>query len=264
MGGLGRSTSYRAMGAGPEVVFAHGLGETLDSWLGQQRLLGSDYHSYAYDIRGHGDSPLGQADGTMEQLRDDLIDLLECLGPGPRVLVGYSLGGTIVLSVAVRRPDLVSGVVAVASSSVVGSRAVEGYRESIDLVRSGETDAIRRSFREHIEFCFHDASPFDLDAMVEHDLALLGDGAGYRNACEAIAGLHDRPLNPLLSDVKAPVLLIGGEFDAFCPRKAQDIMLAALPDALYVEVKDVGHFLPMEDPGALTTALREFLGEVSR
>jgi 3-oxoadipate enol-lactonase len=264
MGGLGRSTSYRAMGTGAELVLAHGLGETLDSWLGQQRALGGDYRSYAYDIRGHGDSPLGRADGTMDQLGDDLIDLLEFLGPSPRILVGYSLGGTIVLSVAVRRPDLVSGVVAVASSSVVGSRAVEGYRESIDLVRSGDADAIRRSFREHVELCVHDPSSFDLDAMVEHDMAILGDGAGYNNACEAIAGLRDRPLNPLLSEVKAPVLLVGGEFDAFCPRKAQDIMLAALPDARYVEVKGVGHLLPIEDPDALTAALREFLVEAPR
>lgn len=264
MNPLALPTTFCAIGRGPEAVLLHGLGETHDSWLMQQRALSSEFRTYAYDVRGHGDTPIGDADGTLEQLGGDLIELLEALGPEPRALVGYSLGGTVVLLAAATRPDLVSRVVAIGSSSVVGSRAAEGYRETIDLVRSGDRDAIRESFREHTLLCLYREGAIDVDAAVEQDLAALGDGDGYCNACEAMAGVHDRPLTPLLASVRCPTLIVGGEHDAFCPRKAQDIMLEALPDARYVELKDVGHYMTLEDPPALTQVLRTFLGEDRR
>ncbi len=259
---LALPTAFRAMGRGPEAVLVHGLGETLDSWLEQQRALEPEFRTYAYEVRGHGDTPLGDADGTLEQLGGDLIELLEALGPEPRALVGYSLGGTIVLWVAATRSDLVSGVVAIGSSSVVGSRAAEGYRESIELVRSGNRDAIREAFREHTLSCLHREDAIDVDAIVEQDLSALGDGDGYCNACEAMAGVRDRPVTPLLANVQCPALIVGGEYDAFCPRKAQDIMAEALPNARYVELKDVGHLMTVEDPAALTEVLRGFLAEL--
>ncbi len=261
---LALPTAFRAIGDGPKVVMVHGLGETLESWLVQQRALAREHRSYAYDIRGHGDTPLGDADGTLEQLGSDLMEILEALGSAPATLVGYSLGGTVVLWVAAQRPDLVNGVVAIGSSSVVGSRAAEGYRESIALVRSGDREAIRKDFREHDSMCLHRTDLVDIDAMVERDLELLGDGDGYCNACEAMAGVHDRPLTPLLAKVACPAMIVGGEYDAFCPRKAQDIMVDALPNARYVELKEVGHLMTVEDPAALTQALRTFLAEPPR
>jgi pimeloyl-ACP methyl ester carboxylesterase len=215
----------------------------------QQRALSSELRTYADDLRGHGDTSIGDADGTLDQLGGDLIELLEALGLEPRALVGYSLGGTVVLWVAATRPDLVSRVVAIGSSSVVGSRAADGYRETIDLVRSGDRDAIQKSFREHTLLCLHRKDAIDVDAAVAQDLAALGSGDGYCNACEAMAGVHDRPLTPLLEDVRCPTLIVGGEHDVFCPRKAQDIMVEALPDARYVEMKGVGHYMTVEDRG---------------
>lgn len=264
MNALTLPTAYRVIGRGPEAILLHGLGETHASWLVQQRALSSEVRSYAYDLRGHGDTPIGDADGTLEQLGGDLIELLEALGPEPHALVGYSLGGTVVLWAAATRPDLVSRVVAIGSSSVVGSRAAQGYRETIELVRTDDHDALEESFREHTLLCLHRKNAIDVEAAVEQDLASLGDGDGYCNACEAMAGVHDRPLTPLLANVRCPTLVVGGEHDAFCPRKAQDIMVEALPDARYVEMTGVGHYMTVEDPGALTQILREFLGQERR
>lgn len=97
--------------AGPQdadaVVLIHGLAEDGSSWAGTQQAL-ADLHTFAYDLRGHGRSSVGEGDGTLTQLGNDLIAFLEKM-TGPAVVVGFSLGGTIALWAAAQRPDLVTG-----------------------------------------------------------------------------------------------------------------------------------------------------------
>ncbi|MCY4501779.1 MAG: alpha/beta hydrolase, partial [Alphaproteobacteria bacterium] len=72
---------YTRMGEGPSAVMVHGLAEDRSSWADVQCRL-SDFTTYAYDLRGHGETDLGEAEGTLEQLGGDLIAFLEALtGP---------------------------------------------------------------------------------------------------------------------------------------------------------------------------------------
>ncbi len=93
---------YREAGSGPAAVLIHGLAEDHRSWSGVQQEL-SDVHSYAYDLRGHGQTSLGEPKGTLAQLGGDLIAFLETVS-GPAQCVGFSLGGTVVLWAAAQRP----------------------------------------------------------------------------------------------------------------------------------------------------------------
>lgn len=87
--------NYSVMGEGPPVVFVHGLAEDRSSWTHVRDKL-SNYRTYAYDLRGHGETSLGVEDGSLAQLGGDLVRFLEIVS-GPAVCVGYSLGGTVVL-----------------------------------------------------------------------------------------------------------------------------------------------------------------------
>ncbi len=246
------------MGDGPDVVFVHGIGEDHRCWLKVQRALAADCRSHAYDVRGHSDTPLGAADGTLGQLGDDLAEVLIELGGGPKVVVGYSLGGTIALWLAAQRPNLVKGVVAVATSSVVGSRAAAGYRETIELLRSGDRDAIVREFREHVRGgLWHQDT--DVEPILESNLESMGDGRGYINASEAMARVHDEPLTPLLPRIECRVLVIGAEHDVYCPRKAQRLILDGLAHGEYVEIPEAGHLVLEEAPDAVAASIRRFL-----
>jgi pimeloyl-ACP methyl ester carboxylesterase len=246
------------MGEGHDVVFTHGIGEDHRSWRQVQRALRKECRSHAHDIRGHGDTPLGDADGTLSQLGGDVEEILAGIGSEPKVVVGYSLGGTIALWVAAHHPGLVKAVVAVATSSVVGSRAAAGYRETIDLLRSGDRPAIVDSFREHLQ-----AGLFRKDVAVEPILAsnleAMGDGRGYINASEAMVRVHDEPLTPLLPAIKCPVLVIAADHDAFCPRKAQQIILEGLAHGRYEEIPNAGHLVLEEAPDVVAATIAKFL-----
>ncbi|GAA4857470.1 alpha/beta fold hydrolase [Saccharopolyspora rosea] len=246
---------YDESGSGPAVVFVHGLAEDHRSWHQRHEL--ADRRTYAYDLRGHGRTSLGEADGTLAQLRDDLIAFLESVS-GAATCVGFSLGGTVVLAAAAARPDLVPAAVLMATSAVVGRAATEFYRSRIEQVRSGDGDAVLASLRADTAAMLA-SSDVDVDEVVARRSEAIGDGRGYANAASAMAAVREQPLTPLLGAITAPVTVIGAADDRFCPRKAADILLDGLPRATYREIPRAGHLMNVDNPVAVTAELRACL-----
>jgi pimeloyl-ACP methyl ester carboxylesterase len=97
---------------GPTVVFVHGAMDRGAAFLRVTRLL-PDVDWWVYDRRGYGRSVTAVA-AELDDHVDDLVVLLELVhartGRIP-VVAGHSLGGTIALAAAHRRPELVAAVV---------------------------------------------------------------------------------------------------------------------------------------------------------
>ena len=236
--------NYRTAGSGPPVVLLHGLAEDHASWNPVIGHLGG-CTSYAVDLRGHGATTAGAGRGTLEQLGDDLVAFLHEVS-GPARVVGYSLGGTIALEAAARPDAAVAGVVAVATSSVVGRAAADFFAGRISQIASGDwacfADGLRADTAGQV------VTEADLDALTAARLAAVGEGAGYVNAARAMIGIRSAPLNPRLGRVVVPVEVVGAGRDAFCPRKAADILVEALPDARYHEIAGAGHLVSVDQP----------------
>jgi pimeloyl-ACP methyl ester carboxylesterase len=69
-----------------------------------------------FDYSGHGQSSGRFTDGTIGQWKQDALDIFDRLTEGPQILVGSSMGGWIVLMMAVERPQRVRGVVGIAAA----------------------------------------------------------------------------------------------------------------------------------------------------
>lgn len=232
------------VGHGPTVVFLHGLAEDRTSWTDVVKGL-HGRRRIAVDLRGHGESTLGNARGTLEQLTDDLIALLETLG-GPVTCVGFSLGGTVVLAAAAARPDLIDHAVVLGTSSVVGRRARQFFEDRIAAAEDGDLELVAKLLREDTRVQLH--TDADLDDVVQRRVEAIGDGGGYANAAHAMLDLADNPLRPHLRDLTSHVDVVGGEHDVVCPRRAADLLLADLPDATYHEITGAGHLMTIDAP----------------
>ena len=253
--------AWSEAGSGEPVVFLHGLAEDRQTWSHQQAAL-SDAHTFAVDLRGHGETTIGAADGTLAQLANDLVGFLESVS-GPATCVGFSLGGTIVLAAAAARPDLVRRAIVIGTSSVVGRAAAAFYATRIEMAEGGIdaafADALRSDTRAGLALDSH-----DLDELAAARVRAIGDGAGYVNAARAMARLREEPLTDALPTIGSHVDVVGADQDAFCPRKAADLLLAGLPDATYHEIPAAGHLVGVDAPDALAALLRSLLVEVSR
>jgi pimeloyl-ACP methyl ester carboxylesterase len=118
----------RPAGTGPSaealtVVFCHGHALTLDAWHFQREALRGRHRLVFWDQRGHGRSGPGTVEAaTIDQIGRDLAAVLDAVAPtGPLVLVGHSMGGMAIMSLAQLRPELftdrVLGVALVATSA---------------------------------------------------------------------------------------------------------------------------------------------------
>jgi pimeloyl-ACP methyl ester carboxylesterase len=103
-------------GRGDPIVFLHGMGSSSETWAAQMAALEGRYTVVAFDLLGHGQSPvpkdpaLYSRDGALA----DLDDVVATLGRKP-VLVGHSLGGYLSLAYAATRQGSVRGMVVMAT-----------------------------------------------------------------------------------------------------------------------------------------------------
>ena len=250
--------AWTESGNGEPVVFVHGLAESRQSWAAQQLAL-TGCRTFAYDVRGHGDTTVGEGAGTAQQLSDDLVGFLENV-TGPAVCVGYSMGGTIVLGAAAMRPELVTRAIVLGTSSVVGRGAAEFFMGRIALVETGSRAEFAVALGEDTALAISNPE-VDVEEVTARRLAAVGDGRGYVNAARAMAGINLNPLTDTLAEVKTHVDVVGGEFDTFCPRKAADLLMAGLPDSTYWEIAGVGHLMNVDNPKEVTRLLESLLKE---
>ena len=249
--------NYRQRGSGPPVVLLHGLAEDLRSWEAVAAHLG-EFSVYTLDLRGHGRTTAGEGAGTLLQLSDDLDAFLGTV-TGPAAVVGYSLGGTIGLRAATAPGSLISHLIVVATSSVVGTSAAEFFAGRIAQIEAHDWDGFAAGLRD--DTAKQVVTEADIDTLASRRTDSVGDGRGYINAARAMIGIRSEPLNPLLARIEVPVDVIGASGDVFCPRRASDIIVDAVGDCQYHEVAGSGHLLSVDQPDAYGKLLAGLLHE---
>lgn len=129
----------------PPLVLVHGGLDHARNWDYVARQFNVDYHVYALDLRGHGNS--AWAPGAIYSLAEyvlDLSTLLDIVGSDPVYLVGHSLGGIIATHYAGLYPARVKKLVNIEGIGFppghrVHNPAPERLRRWIEDVRSTES-----------------------------------------------------------------------------------------------------------------------------
>lgn len=95
------------------LVFVHGYSLNLNCWHFQRAGYRGRVRAVYYDQRSHGRSARSAEEScTIEQLGHDLRAVIEATVPGRCVVVGHSMGGMSIMSLAQHHPDLFGDVVA--------------------------------------------------------------------------------------------------------------------------------------------------------
>lgn len=98
-------------GQGPPVVFLHNGGTSSRIWLEVMERLAPRHRVLALDHLGYGDSSKPEANYTLQLHADAIEAALAAAGIGPATLVGNCLGSAVALTLALRHPERVRGLV---------------------------------------------------------------------------------------------------------------------------------------------------------
>lgn len=234
----GRETiAYRTVeGAGPGVMFLGGFmsdmtGTKATALEAHCRRAGRAF--VRFDYSGHGESGGAFRDGTIGAWRDDALAVLDAVASGPQVLVGSSMGGWIMLLVALAWPERIAGLVGVA--------AAPDFTE--DLIWSTLDDETRRRLTETGEIslpCDYDEEPYPIT------MGLIEEGRSHFLLRAPIA-------------LDCPIHLLQGMVDEDVPwRTALKIAELVESERVVVElVKDGDHRLSRDQDLARLTAAVE-------
>lgn len=110
---------WREIGSGPAIVFLHGSWSNGSQWLALMEHLSADYHCFAPDLLGFGDSERPNIHYSIDLEVECLAEYLEALHLQQVYLIGHSLGAWIAASYALKYLDQVEGVVLLAPVGVL-------------------------------------------------------------------------------------------------------------------------------------------------
>ena len=212
------------------------------------RLRAEGHDVIAPDLRGFGEAPLGERSPAISVLVDDMVAVM---GEQPAAVVGCSMGGYVALGLAARRPDLVSALGLVDTKATADAELARAHRMRIaELAETGGdwsagmVDGLLGEKTRHTR-------P-DVVAIVEEALS----AAPSATVAWAQRAMSTRPdVRDSLALVTAPIAVVMGEEDTMSPRGEQDLILAAVPHAIWVPVSGAGHLTPLEAPDAVASAL---------
>lgn len=102
---------YIELGQGQPLIMLHGNGESCDYFEHQIAYFSKQYHVIALDTRGHGQSPRGEKPFTIQQFAEDLHDFMYEKGIEKAILLGFSDGGNIALTFALKYPEWVDKMI---------------------------------------------------------------------------------------------------------------------------------------------------------
>jgi pimeloyl-ACP methyl ester carboxylesterase len=251
--------SWFEAGRGEPLILVHGLADDHRAWRRTLPDLMLRHRVVMYDLRGHGQTSLGEPDGTLRQLGADLVGLMDAIGIDRAAIAGFSLGGTIAMRVAIDHPERIKGLALVATSSRVGRAAADWYRRRVEMEE--RSDPQLRATLDQDAADVYAESPGELDEGLLIRRQSTADPRGYGNACAAMAALNAEPLDPELGLIRAPTLIVASDLDRHCPPKAAEIIAARIKGSRLEVIGGAGHPIPVEKPRELARSIISFLND---
>jgi pimeloyl-ACP methyl ester carboxylesterase len=216
----------------PLVLFVHGSPGSLSAFIDflADTILTKQALTITTDRPGFGHSNFGMAEPSLEKQAATLKPILEKYKNNrPIILVGHSLGGPVIVRMAIDYPELVDGLVIVAGS--------------IDP----ELEPNETWFRAPL------ATPF-LSWLLPRS---------FRASNEEIYQLKPQleEMLPLWKNIKCPVIVIQGKKDSLVPAGNADFAKKMLINAPveFVIIENMDHFVPWSNPELIQKATLQLL-----
>ena len=245
-------------GAGPALIFSHGLLMDSSMFAPQVAALKSRYRCIVWDERGHGQSAIGVcAPFSYYDSADDLAALLAQLGIKQAVLVGMSQGGYLSLRCALTHPEIVLALI------LIDTQALPEDPAKMPLYQAMLQDWVANGLSEKSA------------ATTEH--IILGQqwpGAtawrekwkeiGPADLLQSFQTLGTRDdISGRIGRIAVPALVLHGDNDRAIEFPRAKAMADALPNAQIVVVPGAGHASNLTHAHIVNPAIESFLATLN-
>jgi 3-oxoadipate enol-lactonase len=252
---------YRVLSNGSPVVLLHPFPANHEFWLPVAEGLATRYRVILPDLRGHGDSDVGEGPATMEKHAADLTRVMDDAGIGRTPLVGVSIGGYALFEFWRRHRGRVSAL------GLFNTKAPADSAEA----RAGRLQAANDVVERGTEQFFQTMIPRLLGESTRELRPDLVDGAlrmmrkmSPEDVAQVQRGMAERPDSvDTLKAINVPTLLVTGDEDILTGVNEAELMRQHISGSQLRVIPKAGHYSPWEQPEEAGKLLRQFLDRVS-
>ena len=253
-------------GQGPAVVLLHAFPMDSALWSAQRRALAEDgFRVVTPDLPGFGGSAVSAAQPSLDAMAGEVAALMEHLGIERAVVGGLSMGGYVAMAMLRRHPERVGALILADTKAVADTPEAAAGRLDVAtaVLEAGSAAGLADGMLTGLLGDTTRASRPDVVDTVRRWIAAQ-PAAGVAWAQQAMAARPDS-----LADLAAfggPVLVVYGDQDSISPAPAAQAIAEAAraggSPTTVVEIADTGHLTAIEDPDAVTRALRTWLRSI--
>jgi pimeloyl-[acyl-carrier protein] methyl ester esterase len=250
-------------GSGPALALLHGWGLNLRVWDGLLAALCGRFRVITLDLPGHGRSEWLPGHASLAAQAEQVHAAVAAIAASYSLL-GWSLGGQIALRLAAA-PEPAAAIerlvlIATTPRLSAGPDWPHGAPpERLAAQAQGLRTDYRHTVADFLELQVR-GSAGGPAALAQLRAALFAHGEAAPPALAwGLALLRDTDLRPLLGDIRAPALVIAGQYDRITLPAASRALAELLPAARYVEIRRAAHAPFLSHLPQVSALVTEFL-----
>jgi len=248
---------YRVLGDGPPVVLLHPFPVNYEFWLPVAEVLAGRYRLILPDLRGHGESEIGEGPANMEKHAADIAHVMDHAEVGRAPLIGVSIGGYVIFEFWRKHRGRVAAMglcntkapadgpearaARLHAANDVLERGTEPFFESmIPKLLGNTTRELRPDLVDGVLRMMHKMSPEDI-AQVQRGMAARPDSV------------------ETLKTINVPTLLVTGDEDLMTGVNEAELMRQHINGSQLQVIPKAGHYSLWEQPQDGAKIVRQFL-----
>jgi pimeloyl-ACP methyl ester carboxylesterase len=246
----GKQISYwkgrREILEGREVVlFIHGAGGGEFTWSYQKGFFKRQFDPIIVELPGHGKSE-GEGEQEIGRYAEHVYAFLKAKGLLKVSLVGHSMGGAIVQTLALTHPELIHKIVLVGTGARL--RVYPG-------ILNGIKDHFEESVPKIVRFAFSRKASMDLIVKGTSNLMRCRPEVLYGDflACDRFDLMKE------VDKIDLPTLILSGEEDEMTPVKYSQFLHGRIKGSKMDILPDAGHMVMMESPQVFNEKVQKFI-----
>jgi pimeloyl-ACP methyl ester carboxylesterase len=248
---------YEIQGDGPPVILLHPFPAHHEFWLPVIPALESRYRLILPDLRGHGESEIGQGPALMAKHAADIARIMDAAGIGRAAFIVCSIGGYIVFEFLRRFRSRVSALALCDTRPQPDTSEARANRlKNADAVLEQGTEQFLKSM---VPKLFGSTTVSSRPDIVEGALQMMRK-MSPEDVSLVLRGMGEPPDSvPDLKYINLPTLIVMGEEDVLATGSDGELMRQNIPGSRLKMIPKAGHYAPWERPEAVGPLLRQFL-----
>ena len=265
-------------GEGPAILLLHGFPTSCYDWRGVVDVLSANFRCVAFDFPGYGlsDKPLAYSYSLFQQT-DAVEGLARALGVTEAHVVSHDVGQTVHAELLAREQEerlafRITSSTILNGSTLQDKATVTQFQR---LLASNETLPQAIAICENVSAIYIEGlkalmkrpeALSEEDAKVMEELLLYQDGNRRIPALSAYMReryIHKERWLSALKRTQTPIQLVWADGDPVANVEMGRALSKELPQAHYIELSGLGHFLLIEDPSAVAKHILKFIRAVS-